>query len=191
LNANFVSTALPHSPQNVNTHGGLIVIASAGKESKYIAMLDEAMHFDWLPFDDWWNQTVFIDDQKRILSRKQLVLTAANQDGGAHVDPSLDETYANLSRNNSLKWVAVENGNEYSIPKPERAAIRQITHEVLRTLKPDYRMKPQYEADIIIGGAMIVKGSKAPEVPRPKKIERNEQCPCGSGKKYKKCHGKP
>ena len=24
----------------------------------------------------------------------------------------------------------------------------------------------------------------------PKKIERNEKCPCGSGKKYKKCHGK-
>ena len=23
-----------------------------------------------------------------------------------------------------------------------------------------------------------------------KKIERNELCPCGSGKKYKKCHGK-
>lgn len=25
----------------------------------------------------------------------------------------------------------------------------------------------------------------------PKKIERNEPCPCGSGKKYKFCHGKP
>ncbi|MDA1036183.1 MAG: SEC-C metal-binding domain-containing protein [Chloroflexi bacterium] len=23
-----------------------------------------------------------------------------------------------------------------------------------------------------------------------RKIGRNEQCPCGSGKKYKKCHGK-
>ena len=25
----------------------------------------------------------------------------------------------------------------------------------------------------------------------PKKIGRNELCPCGSGKKYKFCHGKP
>lgn len=24
----------------------------------------------------------------------------------------------------------------------------------------------------------------------PKKIGRNEPCPCGSGKKYKDCHGK-
>jgi uncharacterized protein YecA (UPF0149 family) len=24
----------------------------------------------------------------------------------------------------------------------------------------------------------------------PKKIDRNEHCPCGSGIKYKKCHGR-
>lgn len=24
----------------------------------------------------------------------------------------------------------------------------------------------------------------------PKKIGRNELCPCGSGKKYKRCHGR-
>ena len=37
-----------------------------------------------------------------------------------------------------------------------------------------------------------------PEAPRPKsqpvrveaKVGRNEPCPCGSGKKYKQCHGK-
>jgi len=27
------------------------------------------------------------------------------------------------------------------------------------------------------------------ELPHHKKIGRNERCPCGSGKKYKKCHG--
>jgi uncharacterized protein YecA (UPF0149 family) len=25
--------------------------------------------------------------------------------------------------------------------------------------------------------------------PTPKKIGRNDPCPCGSGKKYKQCHG--
>ncbi|MDE0896149.1 MAG: SEC-C metal-binding domain-containing protein, partial [Planctomycetota bacterium] len=29
-------------------------------------------------------------------------------------------------------------------------------------------------------------GQKAPGVPA---VERNEPCPCGSGKKFKKCHG--
>jgi tetratricopeptide (TPR) repeat protein len=28
-----------------------------------------------------------------------------------------------------------------------------------------------------------------PQPPSPKKPQRNEPCPCGSGKKYKKCHG--
>ncbi len=28
-----------------------------------------------------------------------------------------------------------------------------------------------------------------PEVRTERKVGRNEPCPCGSGKKYKKCHG--
>ena len=30
---------------------------------------------------------------------------------------------------------------------------------------------------------------KAQPVRTEKKVGRNEPCPCGSGKKYKKCHG--
>ena len=30
----------------------------------------------------------------------------------------------------------------------------------------------------------------AERVKWPKKIGRNELCPCGSGKKYKRCHGR-
>ncbi|MCL4428599.1 MAG: SEC-C metal-binding domain-containing protein, partial [Deltaproteobacteria bacterium] len=31
---------------------------------------------------------------------------------------------------------------------------------------------------------------KQKPIVKPKKIGRNEPCPCGSGKKYKNCHGK-
>jgi len=31
---------------------------------------------------------------------------------------------------------------------------------------------------------------KQPFVRKGRKIGRNEPCPCGSGKKYKHCHGK-
>jgi preprotein translocase subunit SecA len=31
--------------------------------------------------------------------------------------------------------------------------------------------------------------SKPQTVNKPAKVGRNELCPCGSGKKYKKCHG--
>ena len=37
-------------------------------------------------------------------------------------------------------------------------------------------------------------GPDAPQKPQPvhieKKIGRNDPCPCGSGKKYKNCHGR-
>jgi SEC-C motif-containing protein len=36
-------------------------------------------------------------------------------------------------------------------------------------------------------GEMVKKQPKRRETP---KVGRNEPCPCGSGKKYKKCHGK-
>ncbi|TSC59540.1 MAG: preprotein translocase subunit SecA [Parcubacteria group bacterium Gr01-1014_107] len=32
--------------------------------------------------------------------------------------------------------------------------------------------------------------SPSPKTPEFKKVGRNDPCPCGSGKKYKKCHGK-
>ena len=32
--------------------------------------------------------------------------------------------------------------------------------------------------------------SNTPFVRRERKVGRNEPCPCGSGKKYKSCHGK-
>ena len=42
------------------------------------------------------------------------------------------------------------------------------------------------------------KGAAGTDRPSPQtikrqgdKIGRNDPCPCGSGKKYKKCHGKP
>jgi preprotein translocase subunit SecA len=43
------------------------------------------------------------------------------------------------------------------------------------------------------GGTASDKG-QAPEDPKPvrraePKVGRNDPCPCGSGKKYKKCHG--
>lgn len=134
---------------------------------------------------------MFVDSQGKVLTRKQLILIAANQDGGAHIDPALDEVYASLSRKNSLLWVANVGGEEHPIPKADRAAIRQIAHEVLCTLIPGYSKKPSYNAEAFFGGGMIVKGTKPPPSPRPRKLERNERCPCGSGMKYKKCHEKP
>jgi len=40
-------------------------------------------------------------------------------------------------------------------------------------------------AEATAGGS----GGRAPAPGKARKIGRNQPCPCGSGKKYKKCHG--
>ena len=135
---------------------------------------------------------VFVDKDRKTLTRKDLVLIAANQDGGAHVDPALDDRYDRLSKRNAMGLIAIEKGQARAMEGPERAAIRQMAHEVLKTLKPGYEKKPSHEAGIFAGGMSIVAGAPPagmPKVAGMKKTGRNERCPCGSGKKFKHCCG--
>lgn len=186
----FWNTAIPEEPGNLLTHGGLVMIALGGPQPKYIAMLDEVPAAKRVPFDQWWSTSVFVDDKKQRLSRRDLVLIAADQDGGAHVDPSLDETYARLSRENSMRWTVVGPAGTVSMLGPERAAIRQIAHEVIKSLKHGYEKKPTISANVIVGGPAVVTVKSPSRTPSPvPKVGRNEPCPCGSGKKYKRCHG--
>ena len=173
------------------THGGLVFIALGPPRTRYVAMLDDLpVPGHWREFKDWWESPVFIDNQKRTLSRRALVLTAANQDGGAHVEPGLDEVYAALSKMNSLAWEVNDGTGVHAMEGPERAGIRQITHEVLKTLVPGYTKKHNHRAGILVGGASLIVGNAPPpNVTKPRKIGRNSPCPCGSGKKYKRCHG--
>jgi hypothetical protein len=192
----FLDTSLPISPDNMTPHSGLIVTAMGSGGAKYCAPLDDGIDQPTLrDFDQWWNTPVFVDSQKRDVSRKELVLAVANQDGGAHVDPALDRKYADLSRGNSLGWNFTDGSREEAMGGPEKAALRQICHEVLKTLLPGYEKQPVYPPEAVIFGgvAMQVVDSPDPgnETARPKrqKVGRNERCPCGSGVKYKRCCG--
>ncbi|MGB8492087.1 MAG: SEC-C metal-binding domain-containing protein, partial [Bacteroidales bacterium] len=60
---------------------------------------------------------------------------------------------------------------------------RQVDMSKFRTSKSDYS---QYSST---GGGD--KNQKAGPVKVEKKVGRNDPCPCGSGKKYKNCHGAP
>ncbi len=63
-------------------------------------------------------------------------------------------------------------------PEEEETLIRQYQQR---------KRREQAEMRMVGGGAM----EKPQQVVRKEKIGRNDPCPCGSGKKYKKCHGKP
>lgn len=185
------------NPTNPVPHGGLVFEALGPSKTGHVAPLDNAPVCGSTPFRVWWTAPVFVDNERKILTREDLVLVAANQDGGTHVDPALDETYDKLSRLNSMGLFTVENGVARPMDGPERAAIRQITHEVLKTLKPGYEKRPSHQAGVIVGGISVVLEKTATGQPRPaaakaaaRKIGRNERCPCGSGKKYKHCCGR-
>ncbi len=196
-------TALPNEIGNQTPYGGLVFAAIGGNESKYVAMLDDVPQKRQIPFDEWWNAKVFSDDRHETLSRRDLILIAANQDGGAHVDPALDEVYARLSKDNSMGGFVLDANGTKPLPGPERAAIRQVTHELLKTLQPGYLKTIERDEQIFIGGVVTKTGLDAEAVIEKMKAQhiamlagemlmkvgRNEQCPCGSGIKYKKCHG--
>jgi hypothetical protein len=62
-------------------------------------------------FDTWWNSVIFDDSNGLRLSRKDLILTLANKDGGAHVDVNLTEKYSKF-KTNDLLIINVNTKNE-------------------------------------------------------------------------------
>jgi hypothetical protein len=133
----FVDTAGEPSPGNLVPEHNLIAIETGSGPPRYVPLLD-GPYTGLVPFERWWNAQVFIDQEKRCLSRRDLVLTAANKDGGAHVDSTLSATYAALSRQNSLGYHTHPTHDGKALQNPERAAIRQIAHEIIKTLRPGY-----------------------------------------------------
>jgi preprotein translocase subunit SecA len=65
----------------------------------------------------------------------------------------------------------------------EAARKKQVDMSNLRTSKSDFS---QYSST---GGGAHEKNVKTEPVRVDKKVGRNDPCPCGSGKKYKQCHG--
>ena len=61
-------------------------------------------------------------------------------------------------------------------PEEEEEMIRQYQQR---------KRREQREMQMVGAGAV----EKPQQVIRREKIGRNDPCPCGSGKKYKKCHG--
>ncbi|MBI4461652.1 MAG: SEC-C domain-containing protein, partial [Acidobacteria bacterium] len=67
--------------------------------------------------------------------------------------------------------------------------MRPVQQEVSEEEREFARRRRRQQADLqFIGGGSPAAARPQPVV-RGEKIGRNEPCPCGSGKKYKKCHG--
>ncbi len=185
----FYDTCAPRQNHTYITWYGLTAINLTLQGATHVALLDNLPPDcppHWVSFDEWWNRVVFVDQKGNETSRKDLILSVANKDGGTHVDRVLDEKYANLSRRNALGWRFYNARGEGPLEGPEKAAVRQIAHEVLKSLNPTMpSIKPKPKGALLVNPTVVVE-EKQPTVP---KVGRNEPCPCGSGKKYKRCHG--
>jgi hypothetical protein len=152
LSGVFVDTAGPINPQNLLSSmpllGGRATFGPNG-QVRYVPKICLGGGGPPIPprqraFINWWNDPVIVDAQRNTFSRKELVINVADTDGGAHVDPALDESYEALSRRNSLGWSFSSGGQDLPLKgRPELACIRQIAHELLLTLS---QFAPEFSA---------------------------------------------
>lgn len=188
-NIGFIDTSKEYNPHNLLAHFGLVAMRmSIGGDkpgATYVPLLDDVPFgtVKTVPFAKWWNQIIFAF-KRNIITRKELVLTVANQDGGAHVDPKLDDKYLELSRRNALGWTFTgPNVSKEPLKGAELASVRQIAHELLMSLKKSVpvTMKSNRNPSLTLRDVEL-------SAVYANKIGRNDPCPCGSGKKYKRCH---
>jgi hypothetical protein len=86
-----------------------------------------------MPLDEWWQQVIMISDGKSV-RRVQLILSAANQDGGAHVDPELSPEYERLATAGALGHYSIKDSQGLRagpIIDAHFVFLRQIGQEVL------------------------------------------------------------
>lgn len=125
------------NPKNLVTENRLCLMRISSEGAKYLPKLnngppEKTKH---LQFSKWWNAQVVKDKSHNLISRRDIVLSVANTDGGAHVDVEIDEIYKNLSKDNSLNWTSSLDGVSAPLGNPVPACIRQIAYELLDTLK--------------------------------------------------------
>ncbi|MCZ0743870.1 hypothetical protein [Ligilactobacillus sp. UO.C109] len=131
LGITFYSSGQFYTPSNLLTSWTLLSMELNPNGVKYKANLESQSRY-FMKFHDWWNEIIF-DDHKNRFTRKDIVTSIANQDGGAHVDPKLDGTYANLIKMNSLGW-SDSSGNA-AVNNPAYQAVRVIANEFLVSLE--------------------------------------------------------
>jgi hypothetical protein len=89
-----------------------------------------------IPADSWWNETIFVLETGVFLTRKSVVLAAADQDGGAHVDLNVSARYSALATDGAAGTYARDTGSGYawvSASDAHLVALRQMGYELLNS----------------------------------------------------------
>jgi hypothetical protein len=103
--------------------------------AQLVPNLDSMQFFHgYVPAPDWWQQIVVVLNRTTRMARRDIVLAAANKDGGAHVDPKLTPEYEHLAADGAFGFYRVE-GEKGSMNFPAEDAhlvyLRQMGYELL------------------------------------------------------------
>ena len=117
-------------------YDGAGFLRQTGEGLLYRPKLGDGSYRGHLRAPDWWRQVVFGLDPVTIYSRRAIVLGAANQDGGAHVDPNPDERYLRLAYKQEF-GVLVGQSPEGEVRIPlfgyHVVALRQMAYELVNS----------------------------------------------------------
>lgn len=127
----FLSNA-KYSPTNLISTWNLLSVELNSQGIFYKSNLSHKIDKPLITFDNWWNEIVF-DDKNDKLSRRDVVLIVANTDGGAHLDPNVDENDFRLNIENSL-GIQDQNGASPQ-GNPLYQAVRTIAEEFLYSVR--------------------------------------------------------
>lgn len=137
----FYDTASKFEPNALTSFCLCVIGITKLNEMYYIPRnLGDVSKCRKIKFHAWWEKQIVIADRHHSkFTRYDLVVRfVANQDGGDHVDPKLYDKYADLSRHNSIGWEIVNSKGKTYRNKIELSSIRQITHEVLKSLADEF-----------------------------------------------------
>ncbi len=140
----MVSTSGRFNPSSITPFLGLLFMRLESTHAYYVPheIPDE---FRTLSFEKWWSEEIVISDSLRHKwTRKDLVSFTANQDGGSHVDPRIDQKYYRLAYANSIGWKFFQGresqGKDMDNPVPP--SLWQIGIEFLKSLELFRRKNP-------------------------------------------------
>lgn len=132
-NINLLSTSATNVSSNLHPFSGLTLLRT-GSVVDLVPKLGMGIKNIIIPVAPWWKQIVLIRDGN-LFSRKNIVLTAANQDGGAHVDANLDSGYGRLK--SEAFWHVIHQTDQCTsqseIKNPQTPALRQMAYEILHS----------------------------------------------------------
>lgn len=151
----FYTAAPKPSSGRVPVGCGLVAMSfTQDRKGHYVPLLGDLGYADRLPFPEWWGGLVLRAPSGEVMSRRDIVTAVADMDGGAHVDPRLEPTYAAF-RNGTLLGMsatAIEDGKIHMtmpilstchskvdqdglLASPQYPSLRTIAHEFLLTME--------------------------------------------------------